>query len=479
MRQVSAAHVRRLLPGSPGEVLPGGGPAYQRLGTALRALILDGRLPLGTRLPAERELARALGVSRTTTSAAYGVLRREGYLSSRRGAGSFAAFPAEPSTAGLPWLGETDEGMIDLTVAAPSALPDSILGAAAAALEQLPRHLVGDGYRVLGLPELREAVAELYCRRGLRTSADEVMITSGAQGAIALATRLFVSPGATVLVESPTYPNALDSFRAASARLVPVPVEAGWDDDLVESSFRQTSPRLAYFTPDFHNPTGRLMRPDDRVALVRAARRAETLLIADESYLGLGIADDLPEAEPLAAHDPERVISIGGLSKSAWGGLRIGWVRATPSLVQRLGAARPSMDIANPLLEQLVALQLLGDLDGILAERRKRLARQLEALADALADALPGWTFAPPDGGLCLWAALDRSSTSLVGPALRAGVRVVPGPRFGIDGTLERFLRLPFVLPPATLREAVTRLAQAAEDVPLFEELAGEVSYVV
>src|SRR4249920_2944505 len=186
MRQVSASHVRRLLPGSPGAVLPGGGPAYQRLGTALRALILDGRLPLGTRLPAERELARALGVSRTTTSAAYGVLRREGYLSSRRGAGSFAAFPAEPSTPGLPWFGETDDGLIDLTLAAPSAIPESILGAATAALEQLPRHLAGDGYRVLGLPELREAVAELYRRRGLQTSADEVMITSGAQGAIAL-----------------------------------------------------------------------------------------------------------------------------------------------------------------------------------------------------------------------------------------------------------------------------------------------------
>ena len=255
------------------------------------------------------------------------------------------------------------------------------------------------------------------------------MITSGAQGAIALAARVFVSPGAAVLVESPTYPNALDSFRAASARLVPVPVAAGWDDELVESSFRQALPRLAYFTPDFHNPTGRLMRADDRAALVRAARRTETLLIADESYLGLGLADDLPAVAPLAAHDPERVISIGGLSKSTWGGLRIGWVRATPSLVKRFGAARPSMDIANPLLEQLVALQLLDDLDGILAERRRRLARQLQALADALAEELPGWTFAPPDGGLCVWVALDRSSTSLVGPAARAGVRIVPGPQ--------------------------------------------------
>jgi DNA-binding transcriptional MocR family regulator len=478
MRQVSASHVRRLLPLPNGE-LPGGGPAYQRLGGALRTLILDGRIPLGTRLPAERELARTLGLSRTTTSAAYGLLRREGYLSSRRGAGSFAAFPSEPESAGLPWLGEADEGMIDLTVAAPSALPDTILEAATRAVQQLPRHLAGDGYRVLGLPELREAVAGQYRRRGLPTRAEEVMVTSGAQGAIALAARVFLSPGTTVLVESPTYPNALDSFRAASARLVPVPLEAGWDDQLVDSSFRQALPRLGYFTPDFHNPTGRLMRPDERASLVRAARRTDTLLLADESYLGLGLADDLPDVEPLAAFDPERVVSIGGLSKSAWGGLRIGWVRASPSIIQRLGAARPSMDIANPLLEQLVALQLLDRIDELLAERRRRLGRHLDALVDALAEELPDWTFAAPDGGLCLWAALDRSSTSLVGPAARAGVRIVPGPRFGIDGTLERFLRIPFVLPPATLREAVSRLAQAAEDVPRFAELPGEISYVV
>ena len=352
MRKVSASHVRRLLP-----ELPGGGPAYQRLATGLRALILDGRLPLGTRLPAERELARALGISRTTTSAAYALLRREGYLTSRRGAGSFASFPfePEPSQAGLPWLGEAEEGVIDLTVAAPTALAETFLEAAAVALEQLPLHLRGDGYRVLGLPELREAVAEHYRRRGLPTTVEQVMITSGAQGAL----------------------------------------------------------------------------------------------------------------------------SVGGLSKSAWGGLRIGWVRAAPALIQRLGAARPSVDIANPLLEQLVALCLLADLDTILAERRRRLATRVEALAEALADELPEWTFRLPDGGLCLWVGLDRSSTSLVGPAAAAGVRIVPGPRFGIDGTLERFLRIPFVLPPATLREAVSRLAAAAGDVPRFAERAGEVSYVV
>jgi DNA-binding transcriptional MocR family regulator len=474
VRQIGANYVRRLLP----DVAPVG-PAYRWLATSLRSLIVDGRIPLGVRLPAERELARALGLSRTTTSAAYGLLRREGYLESRRGAGSFTSFPSDPASAGLPWLGDADEHTIDLTIAAPAPLSESFLSSAAAALEQLPRHLVGDGYRVLGLPELREAVAERYRRRGLETSADEVMITSGAQGAIALAAHVLVSPGTAVLVESPTYPNAVDAFRAASARIVTVPVGDGWDAELVDSSFRQTLPRVAYFTPDFHNPTGRLTLSDERAALVASARRVETLILADESYLGLELADGLPDVEPLAAHDPERVISIGGLSKSAWGGLRIGWLRAAPSLVQRLGAARPSLDIANPLLEQLVALQLLDRLDAILAERRQRLRVQLDALTGALDEQLPDWSYVAPDGGLCLWVAVDRSSTSLVTPAARAGVRIVPGPRFSVDGTLERFLRIPFVLPPATLRQAVARLAEAAQDVPRLAEAGAEISYVV
>jgi DNA-binding transcriptional MocR family regulator len=475
MRQLSATHVRRLIPD-----LPPIGPAYQSLATSLRALILDGRLPLGTRLPAERELARALGVSRTTTSAAYSLLRGEGYLTSRRGAGSFASFPSDVSVADPSWLGGEAAGdLIDLSIAAPGALRERFLAAARDAVEQLPRYLGGDGYRVLGLPELREAIAEHYRHRGLATSVDEVMITSGAQGAIALTSQVFVTPGATVLVESPTYPNALDSFRAASARLVTVPIEEGWDEELVETGFRQTLPRLAYFTPDFQNPTGRLMPSAARAALARSARAVDTLVIADESYLGLALEDDLPDAEPLAAHDPERVISVGGLSKSVWGGLRVGWIRAAPSLIQRLGAARPSLDIANPVLEQLLALRLLARHAELLEERRQQLDSQLAVLTGALAEELPEWTFSSPQGGLSLWIAIDRSSTSLMGAAARAGVRIVPGPRFGIDGTLERFLRLPFVLPPSTLREAVARLVQAAEEVPRFADAAGEVSYVV
>ena len=475
LRQLTAAQLRRLLPPAPGP-----GPAYQWLANALRVLILDGRLPLGTRVPAERELARALGVSRTTTGSAYDLLRREGYLTSRRGAGTFASFPPEPAAALPSWFpADPAEGVIDLTVAAPTAPRDAVMAAAAAAVEQLPRHLGGDGYRVLGLPELREAVAERYRRRGLPTGIDEVMITSGAQGALSLLARVLLSPGAAVLVESPTYPNALDTFRAASARLVTVPLDRDWDVELIEAGLRQTLPALTYVIPDFHNPTGLLMSSQVRGALVRAARAVDSIVVSDESYLALSLQDGLAEPEPLAAHDPDRVISVGSLGKCVWGGLRVGWIRASPSLVQRLASARPSLDLAGPLLEQEIALGLVDRLDELVGERRRRLAVSLDARAPALSAELPAWTFARPQGGLSLWITVDRSTTSLTGAAAGAGVRIVPGPRFGVDGTLERFLRLPFVLPPPVLREAVARLARAAEEVPPLAERAGEVSYVV
>lgn len=457
---MTTAQLRRLLPDEHG------GAAYLGLATTLRALVLDGRLPLGARLPAERELASGLGLSRTTITAAYRLLRREGYLASRRGAGTFTTFPEQPA-APPAWLRlEPDAGAIDLSVAAPYPIAELVSDAAAAAVEQLPRHLADDGYHVLGLPELRDAVAAGYRARGLPTGSEQIVITAGVQGGLALLSRVLLTPGAPTLVESPTYPNALDAFRARSARLLTVPVETGaWDEELLESAFRQTLPRLAYLVPEFHNPTGQLMPASARETAVRAARAADTQLVVDESFVGLALADDLPSLAPVAALDPDRVISVGALSKSVWGGLRVGWIRAPATLVRQLGAARPSVDIANAVLDQLVALELLGRYDEALERQRERLRTRYAALADAVAG-LDGWRLLPPEGGLSAWVSLDCSSTALAAAAAEEDVRIVPGPRFGTDGALERFVRLPFTLSPAQLREAATRLARARRHVP-------------
>lgn len=452
-RRVTTAQLQRLLP--PGEP---GGAAYIWLATGVRALISDGRLPLEARVPAERDLAQALGLSRTTTAAAYDLLRREGFLTSRRGAGTYTAFPA----GGIPsWSARTvPAGTIDLSVAGPPAAREPFLAAAREAVEHLPRYLDTDGYDVLGLRELRGAIAGEYRERGVATTADEIMVTSGAQAAIALIARVFATRGMRVVVESPTYPNALDAFRFVGARLVGVPVDEAWDTDAFAGALRDTAAGLAYVIPEFQNPTGLVMPDAERAAIVAAARGVGAFVVADETFLGLQLDGVAPAERPLAAFDPDRVLSVGSLSKRIWGGLRIGWIRAAPSAVQRLAAERASVDLACSILDQLTAVRVLGD-EAILDDQRRALRTRRDALAAALETTLPDWRFALPPGGLSLWVAIDRSSTALAAAAEAEGVRIVPGPRFGTDGALERYLRLPFVVPPAQLQEAVHRLERA------------------
>jgi DNA-binding transcriptional MocR family regulator len=442
-------------------------PDYAALAGAVRGLLTDGRLPLGVRLPAERELAHALGVSRTTVSAAYRELRGSGHLTSRRGAGSWTTLPAghRVGSSGL-WTPQDDLDMLDLGCAAMAA-PAELPAAAEAAVGDLGRYLGGAGYHPAGLPELRDAVAAGYARRGLPTSAEQIMITSGTQHALDLVLRLLVAPGAPVLVESPTYPNALASLAARRARIATHGLDrTGWDAELLLGALRQNRPRLAYLIPEFHNPTGHLMPAALRERLPAAAHSAGTDLVADESFVELAL-DGVQPPPPLAAYDRHsRVLSIGGMSKPYWGGLRIGWVRAAAPLVQRLAAVRVGVDMSSPVLDQLVAVRLLERAETVVAARRRQLTEQRDALVGAVRSELPEWRFAVPAGGLSLWAELDGPVSSALSRAAEdLGVRLAPGPRFGVDGTLERFLRLPFALPAADLVEAVRRLAAVRYDL--------------
>jgi DNA-binding transcriptional MocR family regulator len=462
-RSVRGPQLARLLGGW--HALPGRrhSPDYAALAAAVRGLLADGRLPIGVRLPAERELAEALPVSRTTVSAAYRELRESGHLASRRGAGSWTRLPQghRVASSGL-WTAQDDLDMIDLGCAALSA-PAELAPAAREAAEDLPRYLSGAGYHPTGIGELRAAVARGYVDRGLPTSPEQIMITNGTQHALDLVLRVAAPPGATVLVESPTYPNALAALAARRARIVThgLAVDSpGWDTELLLGGLRQARPRLAYLIPEFQNPTGHLMDTDLRERVVAAAQTCGTDLVVDESFVDLPL-DGTSMPPPVACFDRHsRVISIGGLSKPYWGGLRIGWVRASAPLVQRLAAARVGVDMASPVLDQLVAVRLLDRAPAVVAARRAMLAAQRDALLAALAQRLPAWRLTVPRGGVTLWAELDGPiSSALSRAAEEVGVRLAPGPRFGLDGTLERFLRLPFTLPPADLTEAVSRIA--------------------
>ncbi|WP_433378643.1 PLP-dependent aminotransferase family protein [Streptosporangium sp. CA-115845] len=458
-RYLSGPQLARLL-----AIAPGARPYYRVLAQGVRSLVLDGRLPVRVRMPAERHLAEALGVSRTTVTAAYDLLREQGYLESRRGAGSWTALPDAGSLgADNPWIAAEDDGLLPMHTAAPSAistLPEAI----AAVTGQYPRYTLGTGYDPLGIAPLRQAIAARYSARGVATRPEQILVTTGAQQAIHLVTTMLLSRGDPVLLESPTYPHAIDLARMRGARIVGVGIpDEGWRHlDLLTCAMRQSAARLAYVIPDFQNPTGHLMDDTARAALADAARRYGTVLVVDESWCELAL-DEEARATPLAAFDTDgRVITIGSASKLWWGGLRIGWVRTTAATVRRLAVLRASIDIASPLFEQLVVARLFEDIEGARAERARLLGASRDALAVELAARMPDWSFVPPRGGGSLWVRLpEPSATPLADAAACQGVRLAPGQWFGVDGTLEGRLRLPFTQPPRVLAEAVRRIAEA------------------
>jgi DNA-binding transcriptional MocR family regulator len=213
--------------------------------------------------------------------------------------------------------------------------------------------------------------------------------------------------------------------------------------------------------PDFHNPTGRLMPDSQRRRLVRAAAASGTVVVADETLRELNL--DGGTAAPMASFSPA-VVSIGSLSKSHWAGLRTGWIRASESLIQRFTAARTSMDLGGPVVDQLAAAHLVRSLDEPLPSRLDALRENRAALLDLLQAYLPQWQPERPDGGLAVWCRLPApSSTALTVISPEFGIRLAAGPRFGVGGVFENHLRIPFTLPPDKLEMAVLALRSAQD----------------
>lgn len=432
----------------------------------LRAQVIDGRLPVRARVPSERDLAAALGVSRGTVGRAYGELSRTGFLRRAQGAGSWTALPdgARPGVGLRVTLpGGVAPDVVNLSVAAPPA-PEGLAAAAARAVEELPRHTAGMGYGTAGIDALRQAIAARFSARGLPTGAGQVLVCGGAQHGLSLVLALLTRPGDRVLVDDPAYPRTLTAITAARCRTVPVPLTpAGWDVAAWEAAIRTGRPVLAVTVADFHNPTGWTMPADARARIVAACVRAGTTLVIDETNADLRLdGPSLPP--PVAAFErAPTVITVGSLSKAAWGGLRVGWVRASGRAVGELAAVRADQDAASPVLEQLVAVELMRDLDAALADRRRLLASRRDALVAAVARHAPQWTARVPHGGLCTWWDLGSAvSSSLCEAALREGIHVTPGSAFTVGSTGERFLRLPYVLGEDALEDAAARLARLA-----------------
>src|SRR5688572_1532217 len=319
----------------------GADPLNEQLADALTRAIEVGMLPPGTRLPAERELARELALSRTTIVAAYDRLRLAGLARSRQGSGTRVAarppglthpYPAPPdamdsdavlmpassptstaaTTPGVGLLTPLVDDAIELTI---GALPAGSLVAeamAAAVRDDLPTLLLDTGYDPFGLPALRGQIAAYLSRLGVATDPDQVLVTSGAQQALHLIGSQLGGPGNAVVIDGSSYIGAIDAFRPTGNRLIPIPVdEDGARVEVIGLLGTSAPVRLVYVIPTFQNPTAVVMPEARRRELARLASVSGFQVVEDLTPdLTLGI--DSPP--PIAAFDPDdRVITVGSL----------------------------------------------------------------------------------------------------------------------------------------------------------------------
>ncbi len=427
------------------------------LADRVRSLVLDGRLTVGEKLPSERALAGELGRSRATVSAAYERLAEAGFVVRLHGGSTRVTLPH-----GTRVMPNSDGALIDFTIASTGSTP-GLHAATERALNRLAELRGSSGYLIAGMPELRERIAERFSQRGLPTSADEIIVTSGAMHALALIFASFGQPGRQALVEQPTFPHAFEALRRTGHRILTTPVtSAGWDVRHLTTTLLDSRPHLTYLIPDFQNPTGASLSDDDRARIVATTQSTGSLLIADETCVELDIDRDF-SPHPLAAHGP--AITVGSLSKLAWGGLRIGWIRATHDQVERILSVRPTIDLGTAALEQCIAIELFDDIATLKKHIRERLLAGRTALEQGMA-ALPGVHLPRVAGGLSAWVDLGEPlSTALSLAAQDRGLRVPAGPRFSASGVHERFIRLPITLAPDEVTTGVSILAEAWAEI--------------
>ncbi|MEU9126859.1 PLP-dependent aminotransferase family protein [Kitasatospora sp. NPDC048540] len=435
------------------------GPLAQALAAAIRDAVIDGRIPVGTRLPSERALATALQVSRGTVVTTLAALRDGGWLRTHHGSGSDVRLPPEVTERTAPWSVDHGDGL-DFTRAVPAAPHAVYLEASRRAVERSAALLMDSAEPDAGLPRLRELLADRYTRDGLPTRPDQILVTSGARAAFTLLADHLHDRARPVLVESPTYHGALAVLRRRRARLAASPVTAeGWDPDRLAHAVRTVRPGLAYLTPDFHNPTGALMPADQREQVAELAARNGLTVIADETLRDLDLRTP---PEPVPHLSGKAVVAIGSLGKLVWGGLRVGWLRADAARIRELLHNPLQARLSPPPLEQLIACELLTDPQDLLRDRRERLRAQRDHLA-ALLEGAGAWSFTLPPGGLCLWLRLHGTAASaLATRAAREGLKLSPGPGFSADRTLTHYLRLPYTATPETLTRAVAVLTGRA-----------------
>lgn len=441
-------------------------PLWKQIVDHTVRLVADGALPRGERLPPSRVLAKQLGINRSTVCRAYEELTALGYLESRPGSYTTIRHRARPrldrpasaslidwdealapgpkaayqAVARLPRLPAPGPGWTDFSTlsADPELCPtDDFRRAVRGVLLDEGRRLLdyGDpaGYR-----PLRETLAQRMCAHGVAVTADEVLLTQGAQQALDLVVRLLARPGAAAVVEAPTYGLAVPIMRLHGLRLLPVPMRPdGLDLDALAGCLARERPALVYTVPTFQNPTGLTSTQAHRERLLALCEAHRVPLLEDGfeeemKYFGRAV---LP-IKSMDAHGV--VIYVGTLSKVVFPGLRIGWVVAEGECIRRLEwLHRFSSLSGNGLVHAAVErFCRTGSYDRYLrrlhATFRRRMAQLLRSLEKHLGGSGFEWT--KPAGGCTLWVRVpgcrQEEERRLLAAAAAERVAVTPGSLF-------------------------------------------------
>ncbi|MEA2221763.1 MAG: 2-aminoadipate transaminase [Solirubrobacteraceae bacterium] len=478
----------------------------QQLVTHVATLIDSGELAPGERLPATRALAADAGINHLTAVRVYRRLAELGYVTAAVGRGTFVrqrvplpagasadAGPGRPGSDSDDWqLGMlavrpasyADEMLRDSLHAPlagdaiplgsgypdPKLCPSAELAALAAEITRENPRAITDYLQVEGLPELRERLAELGREAGYATSADEILVTSGARQAIDLVARAVLGPGDVAVVESPTFAGALSSLQATGARVLPLPVDAdGADIDALERILARHEIKLVALQESCQNPTGADLSPPRRARLLELARTRGFFVLDDGVYATMRF-DGAP-LRRLRAEAPSHVIYVDSLSKTIGGGLRIGWIAASGPVFARLVQLKIDSDIHTSALPQYLAARYLrgNRHETLLSTALPAYRARRDALVAALERHLvhdATWTV--PAGGNHIWVTLRDpiDERALYVEALRAGTAFLPGGAVMAEKSSRTSMRLSFgLVEPELFDEAVRRLAAALREV--------------
>jgi 2-aminoadipate transaminase len=467
----------------------------QQLVDRFSAAIEAGELEPGAKLPPTRELAAEAGVNHLTAARVYRKLAELGYVTASVGRGTFvrALAPAGSAEHGDDWQvyalppDETSyaerilsdsfslpgrEDVISLATGwpAPGNYPTQELAAIAAdvfaevggnALSYLPAE---------GLYDLREQIAARGRADAYAEDADEVVITSGAQQAIALTARATLEPDDVAVIESPTFMGMMTALRGTGARVIGVPVdEDGFDVDSLERLLARHEVKLVGLQSACQNPTGRNLSEERRRRLAELAIERNFFILEDRVY-----ADMSFEGEPVRSMRelaPAHVLYVNSLSKVVGGGLRLGWVAARGPVRERIAMLKLEADFHSPtLIQHMVARWLAtGAYDRHVQITIPFYRARRDALLAALERHLAGeYHVDPPTGGHHLWVTLTRpvDERALYAEAARAGVTFTPGGAVTVERHSQTSFRLSFsLLDPDELDEGVRRLARAIREL--------------